>query len=87
MLVFHASPDNALVTRYVFDVYLSLFNVTLKIPLASTDLGKPPLDLNGDITVDVGWFVSTLVPGTYWATVTATNAIGRGQSTAITFTR
>ena len=55
--------------------------------MATSDLGKPTPDANGDITVDRGTFFAALAPGTYQATVSAIDSAGLGRSSPTTFTR
>jgi predicted phage tail protein len=88
LVVFHASADHAtLVTSYRFDVFANGANPSTATPIASSDLGKPTPDANGDITVDRSSFFTALAPGTYVATVSAVGAGGIGRSAPATFTR
>jgi len=86
LIVFHASPDNATVTSYVFDVYATAASTT-STPLASLNLGKPATDANGDMTVDASTFMATLSAGSYIGTVTAIGPGGLGQSLAAAFAK
>ena len=88
LVVFHASSDNAtLVTSYRFDVFANGANPSTATPVASSDLGKPTPDANGDITVDRSSFFTALAPGAYVATVSAIGSGGIGRSTSVTFSR
>jgi hypothetical protein len=88
LVVFHASADDAtLVTSYRFDVFANGANPSTATPIASSDLGKPTPDANGDDTVDRSAFFTALAPGTYVATVSAIGGGGTGRSAPVTFTR
>jgi regulation of enolase protein 1 (concanavalin A-like superfamily) len=88
LVVFHASSDNAtLVTSYRLDVFANGANPSTATPVATSDLGKPTPDVNGDITVDRATFFAALAPATYQATVSAIGSGGAGRSTPVTFTR
>jgi hypothetical protein len=88
-VVFQASSDHSttLVTSYLFEVFASGADPNTATPVASSDLGKPTPDANGDITVDRATFFSALAPGSYVATVSAIGPGGKGRGTAVTFTR
>jgi len=87
-VVFHASADHAtLVTSYRLDVFRSGANPSSTTPIASSSLGKPTPNANGDITVDRSTFFSALAPATYVATVSAIGSGGESRSTSITFVR
>jgi len=86
-VVFHASTDNSMVTSYRLDVFTSSANPSTATAMATSDLGKPTPDANGDITVDRGTFFAALAPGTYQATVSAIDSAGLGRSSPTTFTR
>jgi len=87
LVVFHASSDNSIVTSYRLDVFASGANPSTATAIATSDLGKPTPDVNGDITVDRGTFFAALAPGTYQATVSAIDSAGLGRSSSVTFTR
>jgi hypothetical protein len=76
--VFVASSNhNTAVDRYVLNIYASGANPDTATPLATQDLGKPPVS-NGECDVDISSTVQSLSPGSYIATVTA---VGPGGST------
>jgi hypothetical protein len=87
-VVFTPSTDNATnVTSYRVDIFTAGANPGSASPVASQNLGKPPI-VNGEMSVDVSPIYVALLPGSYIATVTA---IGPGGSTrsapSPTFTR
>ena len=86
-VVFHASTDNATVTSYRLDIFVSGVSVTTATPVATANLGKPPVDANGDITSNQATLFSALPVGTFQATVSAISSGGTSRSTAVTFTR
>jgi len=87
-VVFQASPDHAtMVTSYRMDVFADGTDPNTATPVASSDLGKPEPDVNGDITADESAFFSALPGGRYAATVSAVGAGGQGRSSPVTFTR
>jgi regulation of enolase protein 1 (concanavalin A-like superfamily) len=87
-VAFQASADHAtLVTSYRLDVFASGTDPNTGTPAASSDLGKPAPDANGDITVDRSAFFANLVPGTFVATVSAVGSGGESRSVPVTFTR
>ena len=59
----------------------------IAVAIATSNLGKPAPDANGDITVDRSTFFSSLGVGDYVAAVAATGAGGTSVSTGVTFTR
>ena len=84
-VVFHASTDHATVVSYLLDVFANGSNPNTASPIASSNLGKPGVDANGDITVDRATFFNALAPGTYLVTVSAIGPGGSSRSTAVTF--
>ena len=87
-VAFQASADHAtLVTSYRLDVFASGTDPNTETPAASSDLGKPAPDANGDITVDLSAFFTNLAPGTFVATVSAVGSGGESRSEPVTFTR
>jgi regulation of enolase protein 1 (concanavalin A-like superfamily) len=87
-IAFHASVDHAtLVTRYDLRIYASGANPSTATPIATSDLGKPTPDANGDITVNRATFFSALAPGSYNAAVWAIGTGGSSTSAGIPFTR
>jgi len=86
-VVFQASVDNAMVTSYQLDIFANGANPSTATPVATSNLGKPAVDANGDITVDQATLFSGLAAGTYQATVSAIGSGGSSRSTAVTFTR
>ena len=87
-VVFQASRDHAtLVMSYRLDLFANGANPSTARPLATSDLGKPAPDVNGDITVDRSALFSSFAPGAYIATVSAIGAGGENRSTAFSFVR
>jgi regulation of enolase protein 1 (concanavalin A-like superfamily) len=87
-VMFEASADHdTLVTRYVLEIYASNATPGLTAPLATSDLGKPSVASNGEITVDQSAFFLALAPGNYIATITALGDGGSSRSLTATFTR
>ena len=87
-VAFHESADNdTMVTSYRFDVFASGADPATATPVASSDLGKPAADANGDITLDLSSFFSSLAPGSYVATVSAVGDGGSSQSASVAFAR
>ena len=87
-VAFQAWADHAtLVTSYRLDVFASGTDPNMGTPAASSDLGKPAPDGNGDITVDRSAFFTNLAPGTFVATVSAVGSGGESRSEPVTFTR
>ncbi len=87
-VVFQASVDHATsVTSYELRVYASGANPSMATPTATSDLGKPTPDVNGDITVDRATFFSSLPAGNYVAAVAAIGTGGTSISTGVSFTR
>jgi hypothetical protein len=77
---FTPSPDHATsVTRYLLDVFTAGANPGTATPIASRDLGHPPV-INGQCSVDVSAFMQSLPPGQYIATVTAIAPQGSARS-------
>ena len=68
--VFRASPDHATLTRYTLDVFTAGANPATASPIATQNLGKPPV-VNGDCGVDISGTISNLPGGSYFATVVA----------------
>jgi regulation of enolase protein 1 (concanavalin A-like superfamily) len=78
-------PDT--VDYYVFEVYTGGADPAVAAPLATQNLGIPPV-VNGEMTVDVRSTISGLAPGSYIATVSSMST-GEGtlRSAPFTFTR
>jgi hypothetical protein len=88
LVVFTASADHSTnVTSYVLKIFLPHVDVATAMPIATSDLGKPTPDANGDITVDRSTFFSALAPGSYVATITAVGPGGQTQGSGVPFTR
>ncbi len=78
--VFSASSNHATgVDRYVVDFYPAGANPATANPVASRDVGKPAV-VNGECRGDVGSVILGLVPGSYFATVTALSSSGQARS-------
>ena len=86
-VVFRKSVDHATVTSYRLDVFASGANPATATPIATSSLGKPTPDANGDITVDRLAFFTALAKGNYQATVSAIGTGASSRSEPVTFTR
>ena len=76
--IFVPSANEALaVSHYVLEVFPAGADPNTSNPIASLDLGIPPV-VNGESRADITTFVAGLPPGTYFATV---SAVGSGGST------
>jgi len=85
--VFNPSSNDSIVTNYVFEVFTAGSNTSTGTPLATQNLGKPPI-VNGECTVDVRSTIAALPAGNYVATVRATASGGSARSApSATFTR
>jgi len=85
--VFTASADHAtLVQRYVLEIFASGANPNTATPLATQDLGKPPV-VNGDCNVDITQTYNALPAGSYISTVSAVGSGGSSRSAAASFTK
>ena len=85
--LFTASSDHAtLVVRYQLEIFTSGANPNVATPIATQDLGKPPV-VNGDCDVDITQTVNALASGSYIATVSAVGTGGSSRSTAASFTK
>jgi len=85
--VFAPSPDhNTLVTSYVFEVFAAGANPATATPIATQNIGKPPI-VNGECTADVSATINALAPGNYQGTVTAVGSGGSSRSAPVAFTR
>jgi hypothetical protein len=75
-----SSNDATAVDRYVFEVFPAGADTKVSNPVATQDVGKPPIT-NGQCTADVSSTVLALTPGTaYVVTVAAVGSGGRTQS-------
>ena len=80
--VFTASSNHATaVDRYFLEIFPAGANPLVANPVATRDLGKPPV-VSGSITVDVSATTVALPPGSYIATVTAIGSGGSARSAA-----
>jgi hypothetical protein len=86
-IAFQKSVDHATVTTYRLEIFLSGANPLTATPIATSDLGKPTPDGNGDITVNRATVFSALAVGNYIATVSAVGPGGTSRSASVTFTR
>jgi hypothetical protein len=78
-------PDT--VDYYVFEVYAAGADPSTATPLATQNLGVPPV-VNGECKVDVGSTIAGLVPGSYIATVSSMSSNeGVLRSSPFAFTR
>ena len=86
--VFTPSTDNDTdVTSYEIEIYPAGANPGSANPVATQDLGKPPV-VNGQCQVDIHALIQSLAPGTYFGTVTAFGSTGAASSSpSPTFTR
>ena len=75
--IFTASSNHATaVDRYFLEIFPAGANPLVANPVATRDLGKPPV-VSGECTVDVSATTVALPPGSYIATVTAIGSAGR----------
>ena len=77
--VFQPSADNAIVIKYVLDVFLNGSTPGVTPPAATRDLGKPAV-VNGEMTADIASTTASLPAATYIATVTAVTATSSARS-------
>ena len=78
--VFVPSANQATaVSHYVLDIYPVGVDPYASNPLASLNLGLPPV-VNGECRADITTFVAGLPPGNYIATVTAIGSGGSAES-------
>jgi len=85
--LFTASVDDStLVTNYVLDIFASGADPNTATPIATQDLGKPPV-VNGDCDVDIAQTYNALAAGSYNATVSAVGTGGSSRSIATPFTK
>jgi regulation of enolase protein 1 (concanavalin A-like superfamily) len=74
-----SSNQATAVSYYVLDIFPVGANPATSNPVATQDLGLPPI-VNGTCTADIGQLISGLAPGTYIAIVTAVGPGGSTQS-------
>jgi regulation of enolase protein 1 (concanavalin A-like superfamily) len=87
-VVFEASSNHATaVSTYVLRVYKSGTIPSSSSPIATSDLGRPSVGANGEITVDRAAFFEGLAPGSYISTVTAVGSAGSATSGIAAFIR
>jgi regulation of enolase protein 1 (concanavalin A-like superfamily) len=84
--VFGPSPDHAVVTHYLLEIYRAGETPGTVPPVASLNMGKPAV-VNNEISVNIEIVISGLAPGNYVATVSAVNAAGSGRSAPAPFVR
>jgi regulation of enolase protein 1 (concanavalin A-like superfamily) len=77
--VFNPSPDHAVVTHYLLEIYRQGDTPGASTPIASRNLGKPAV-VNNEISVDIATLITPLAPGNYIATVSSVNANGSARS-------
>jgi hypothetical protein len=82
-ILFRASADHATVTSYLLEVFADGSDPNTASPIASSDLGKPAVDANGDITVDRSTFFNALAPGRYLVTVSSIGPGGSSRGTDV----
>jgi hypothetical protein len=76
-----SSNHSTAVEHYVLEVFPAGADIRVANPVATRDLGKPPVS-QGEIRVDVASTILALIPGDYVATVTAFGDGGSTQSAA-----
>jgi hypothetical protein len=86
-ITFQKSVDHTIVTSYRLDIFASGANPATATPVATSDLGKPTPDANGDISVNRATFFSALAVGNYLATVSSIGTAGSSRSAALAFSR
>ncbi len=77
--LFQPSPDHAIVTNYVFDVFTNGSNPATSTPIATQNLGKPAV-VGGEISSNISATTAALAPGTYVATVAAVTSTQSSRS-------
>lgn len=88
LVAFTASVDHhSLVTSYWLQVFAAGADPNTATPVATSDLGKPAPDANGEIRVDRTAFFEALATGGYVVTVSAVGAGGSSRSEPFAFTR
>jgi YVTN family beta-propeller protein len=78
--IFQPSADHSIVTNYVFDVFNNGSNPATSTPIATRNLGKPPV-VSGEISADIAATTAALAPGTYIATIAAVTSTQSVRST------
>jgi YVTN family beta-propeller protein len=79
--VFEPSADNASVTQYVLDIFVAGSNPATAAPVATQNLGKPPV-VAGEMSADIRSTTALLASGSYIATVTAVTSMQQARSAA-----
>ena len=77
--VFNPSPDHAVVTHYLLEIFRAGDIPGASPPVATRNMGKPAV-VNNEISVDIATLITPLAPGNYIATVSSVNANGAGRS-------
>jgi regulation of enolase protein 1 (concanavalin A-like superfamily) len=77
--VFNPSPDHAIVTYYLLEIFTAGSNPSTATPVASRNLGKGTI-VNNEISIDIAAFIQALAPGSYIATVASVNLSGKSRS-------
>jgi hypothetical protein len=80
-LKFQPSAEHSTVDRYVLEIFPSGVTPWGGAPVATRDLGRPAI-VNNECSVNIGTLISSLPPGSYYATVTAVNGEGSTRSVA-----
>lgn len=78
-IVFTPSTKDASVLGYVMNVFRAEADPTRAAPIATQELGKPPI-VNGECTVDVHALMAGLPHGTFISVITAVAVDGSAQS-------
>jgi hypothetical protein len=78
-VLFTPSVDDGLVDSYTVAFFAAGANPDTGPAASSQNVGKPPV-VNGRMTVDVSAVVQSLIPGTYFATVSSNAAAGTSRS-------
>ncbi len=77
--VFNPSPDHAVVTHYLLEIFRAGDIPGASPPVATRNMGKPAV-VNNEISVNIATLITPLAPGNYIATVSSVNANGAGRS-------
>jgi hypothetical protein len=75
------------VTSYLLEVFPAGADLKRTAPKASSSLGKPAPNTNGEIVVDRSSFFGALPAGSYVVTVAAVGGRGKSRSAPYSFTR
>ena len=84
--LFKAALPSDAVDYYVFEIFAAGANPNVAAPIATKNLGLPPV-VSGECSADVRATIVALAPGNYIATVAAITSDGKLRSNSFAFTR